>query len=315
MKAIAIDHYSELEQLSLRSDLADPTPAPGQVVVSVRAAGLNPIDWKMVTGELSRFLTLPFPFVPGSDFSGIVVAVGENVEHVQIGDSVYGMAGFNRNGSGSMAQLARTESRYVWRKPTNLTDLEAAAVPMAGLRAWHVLNECLKVKPGEKLLIQGGAGGIGTFAIQIANALGAEVFATTSHRDLHFAETLGAATAIDYRDIDAYQQLPKMDAVLDNVGGDVLKGSFQMLNKGGRITSMLWERFPQSVSELSVNFIEQGESATPASFEGMERLFREAKVRVFLDKTFSIQQAGPALMHLRDNHPRGKVAITLEDIA
>jgi NADPH2:quinone reductase len=145
MKAMQITEYGPVKRVVTVRETAEPVLRPGHVLVDVKAAALNPIDWKMITGELSRFMQLPFPFTPASDFSGTVKAVGDGVTHLKVGDAVYGMAGYNRGGSGSLAEVTLANASSVWHKPEHLSFEEAAAVPMAGLRAWMVLHDMFQL--------------------------------------------------------------------------------------------------------------------------------------------------------------------------
>lgn len=311
MKAAQITDYIPAKEIKTNGNASEPQLAPGFVLVEVKAAALNPIDWKMVEGELSRFMQLPFPFTPGSDFAGIIKEVGTGVEHLKKGDEVYGMAGYNRNGSGSLAEIATANTSFVWKKPANLSFDQAAAVPMAGLRAWHVLTEVLQVKAGQHILIHGGAGGIGTFALQIAKHLGVHVATTVSEKDKEYAMSLGADIAIDYQKEDFSKLLHDYDAVFDTIGGETFARSFAVLRPGGKITTMLWERHPELVQKYQVEFVEQAESATRQSFTELGKLLDEGIVRVQVAKTFSLYEVGEAFDYQKNGHPRGKVVVTI----
>ncbi len=309
MKAAQITDYTQVRDIRIMEAARPPEPTAGQVLVRVAAAGLNPIDWKTAEGELKRFMNLPFPFIPGSDFCGTVESVGPDVQNLRPGQEVYGMAGFNRGGTGSLAELAVTKAAFVWARPKGLTPEECAAIPMAGLRAWHVLVECLKVGAGTRVFIQGGAGGIGTFAIQIAKELGAHVATTASAKDLDYVRSLGADVAKDYARADALTDLHDFDAVFDLVGGAPFASSFNVLRRGGKITTMLWERHPELEEKLGVTFINQKESTTPASFVGLGALLESGAVKPQVDKVFPFGQTGEALHYLKAEHPRGKVVV------
>ena len=312
MKAAQITDYTPSRDIKVTESINEPTLAPGFVLVDVRAAALNPIDWKMAEGELSRFMQLPFPFTPGSDFAGTVKQVGAGVERVREGDEVYGMAGYNRGGSGSLAQVAAANASFVWKKPNSLSFEQAAAVPMAGLRAWHVLIEVLQVKPQQRILIHGGAGGIGTFALQIAKHLGAYVATTVSENDKEYARSLGADVVIDYEKEDFSKLIHDYDAVFDTVGGETFKKSFSVLKPGGKITTMLWERHPELAQKYNVTFVEQSESATLQSFTGLGKMLNEGIVKVQVAKTFQFNKVGEAFDYQKNEHPRGKVVVTID---
>ncbi len=311
MKAAQITDYISAKDIQINQDASEPQLKPGFVLVDVKAAALNPIDWKMTEGELSRFMQLPFPFTPGSDFAGIVKKVGVEVKHLAEGDEVYGMAGYNRNGSGSLAEITAANASFVWKKPTMLSFEQAAAVPMAGLRAWHVLVEVLQIAAGQKVLIHGGAGGIGTFALQIAKHLGAHVATTVREKDEAYVKGLGAEVVVDYQKQDFSKMLHDYDAVFDTIGGETFAKSFEVLKPGGKITTMLWERHPELAQEYNVRFLEQSESATPESFAGLGKLMDEGIVQVQVAKTFPFEQVGQAFDYQKNAHPRGKVVVSL----
>jgi NADPH:quinone reductase-like Zn-dependent oxidoreductase len=311
MKAAQITDYTAAKNIKVATTATVPAVAAGFALVEVRAAALNPIDWKMAEGELSRFMQLPFPFTPGSDFAGVVKAVGAGVEHIKEGDEVYGMAGYNRNGSGSLAELATANASFIWKKPASLSFEQAAAVPMAGLRAWHVLAEVLQLESGQRILIHGGAGGIGTFALQIAKHLGAYVATTASGKDLAYVKELGADIAIDYQQQDFSELLHDYDAVFDTIGGKTFTKSFSVLKPGGKITTMLWERHPDLAQKYTVAFLEQNESTTPRSFIELGKLIDEGIVKVQVDKVFPFNEVGKAFDYQKTGHPRGKVVVAI----
>ncbi len=309
MKAAQITDYVPSKDIQVVTDVPVPPIAPGHVLVDIKAAGLNPIDWKMSSGELRQWMQTPFPFTPASDFSGIVRQIGPDVDRLKVGDEVYGMAGFNRRGSGSLAEVASAQAAFVWHKPKNLSFEEAAAVPMTGLRAWLVLHNVLNLQPGEKFFMPGGGGGIGSFAIQIAKHLGAYVATSVSTKDVEFAKQLGADEVIDYTRADFSTVLSGYDAVFDVVGGKTFEKSFEILKPGGRMTTMLWQRRPDLVQEHKIVFLENGESATPETFTGLGKLLEDGTIRVHIAKTFPLNEAGKAMDYLQHEHPQGKVVV------
>ncbi len=313
MKAAQINHYMPVADVRLTQDAAKPQVASGHVLIEVHAAALNPIDWKVVEGELKQFMQLPMPFIPGSDVAGVVAEVGKGVDGFRPGDEVYGMVGFNRKGSGSLAEFALADAAAIWEKPANLDFETAAAVPMTGLRAWIVLVKFLQVQPGQKILIHGGAGGIGSFAIQIAKHLGATVATTVSTKDMEFAKELGTDVVIDYTKEDFSKQLSDYDAVFDVVGADTFAKSFEVLKPGGKITTMLWGRRPDLAAKHQVQVVEQGDSATPEAFAELGKLIEQGIVKVHVDKVFPFDQAGSALDYQKHGHPQGKVVVKIQD--
>jgi NADPH2:quinone reductase len=219
-----------------------PTPEAGQVLVRVAASAVNPLDIKIHAGEAPH-ARQPLPAILGIDLAGVVEAVGPDVTDFRRGDEVYGMTGGVGGHQGSLAQFAAVDADLLAPKPPTLSMREAAALPLAFITAWEGLMDRAALKPGQTVLIQGGAGGVGHIAIQIACALGAKVFATGSRRDLAFIERLGA-TPID-RDVPAQAYVAEhtggtgFEIVYDTVGGAVLDASFSAVRRFGHVVSAL----------------------------------------------------------------------------
>lgn len=311
MEAILANDYIPLNQVKITKNLPDPLPNKEQVLIRVVSDSINPIDWKLLSGELKKIYKVSFPYTPGSDFAGIIIKKGESVKQFKKDDLVYGMAGFNRGGSGSFSELTLANPSFLYRIPENLSFTQAAAVPLAGLRAWHVLNDCFQIHSGQKLLIHGGAGGIGTFAIQIAKSLGAFVATTCSSRDLEYVKSIGADLSIDYKNEDFSTIISDYDAVFDIIGGDNLAKSYKVLKPGGMITSMLGGEISKLGKKHKVEFIKQKESATEESFKNLEKFLTNQIIKIQIDKNFSFKDISKALNHLKFGHPRGKVALTI----
>ncbi|MDX1483262.1 MAG: NADP-dependent oxidoreductase [Alphaproteobacteria bacterium] len=230
MKAIRVDEYGGPDVLVMR-DVPDPEAAPGRIVVAIEAASVNPIDWKTRAGMRRDASALPL--ILGCDFSGTVSAVGAGVEEFTAGDAVFGVA--PQEGDGTYAEAIAIDAGLVAPKPDRLSHVEAAAHALVGLTALVSLEDTAKVQAGESVLIQGGAGGVGGFAVQYAKHAGATVFATTSTRNVQYVAGLGADTVIDYTKEDFAEAVPPCDVVFDTVGGEVQERSFSVLKPGGRL--------------------------------------------------------------------------------
>jgi alcohol dehydrogenase len=217
-------------------------------LVSIKAAGVNPVDWKIREGYFQQMIPLQFPFTLGMDFSGIVKEIGEGVSGFKQGDEVYGQAGVINGGSGAFAEMALAKTENITNKPKRLSHVEAAALPLVGVSAWRALVENVGLSKGQRILIHGGAGGIGSIAIQLAKYLGAFVATTVSVNDKVFVQELGADQVIDYKSHNFEDLLHDYDSVFDTVGGETYKRSFKVLKKDGIIVSML----EQPNSELSL---------------------------------------------------------------
>jgi len=233
MKATFFRRFGGPEVLTY-GELPDPIPVAGEVVVEVHAASVNAADWKMRGGEYGS--RVDFPHIPGRDFSGVVAALGDGAGDFRIGDAVFGVCEVPREGA--YAEKIAIRQEIVARKPRELSHVQCAAIALAGLTALISLEDTLKLKAGETILIHGGAGGVAGFAIALARHLGARVITTASAINHDYVRTLGAHQAIDYRTQDFTRLVSACDAVFDAVGGDVTLKSFAVLRPGGRLASI-----------------------------------------------------------------------------
>jgi NADPH:quinone reductase-like Zn-dependent oxidoreductase len=240
MKAVRMHRYGGPEVLAYeRAPL--PAPAADEVRVRVRSAGVNPLDWKVRQGDLRATVAHSLPLIPGWDLSGVVEAVGRAVVEFVPGDEVYGMVDIARDGA--YAEFVTARARHLAPMPRSLGHLAAAAVPTAALTAWQALfgvngeSGSMRLGPGQTLLIHGGAGGVGSFAVQLARWRGARVVATASSAHASFVRDLGAELVIDYRHERFERVVSEVDAVLDLVGGETQVRSFGVLRPGGVLAS------------------------------------------------------------------------------
>src|SRR3954470_2459317 len=214
--------------------LPDPVPAAGEVLVDIHAASVNAADWKMRAGQYGA--AIEFPHIPGRDFSGTVTARGPGAEDFRPGDAVFGVCEVPRESA--YAEKIAIRQAIVARKPEGLSHVQMASVALAGLTALVSLEETLKLKAGETILIQGGAGGVAGFAIALAKQLGARVIPPASAANHDYVRSLGADQAIDYRSEDFTKLVSGCDAVFDTVGGEVTTKSFTVLRPGGRLATV-----------------------------------------------------------------------------
>ena len=229
MKAAYITKFGGPEVLTY-GDLPDPVAAPGQIVVATVAVSVNGADAKVCAGEYPG--TPKFPLVLGRDFSGVVSALGEGVRDLRVGDEVFGVLEAGRDGT--YCEKVAIGGAIVARKPADMTHVDAAALALTGLTALCTVEDTLKLKAGETILIQGGAGGVASFAIQLAKHLGARVITTASAANRDYLRALGADEVIDYNTTDFTQAVKNCDAVFDTVGGNVATRSYAVLKPGGR---------------------------------------------------------------------------------
>ncbi|HLZ04362.1 MAG TPA: NADP-dependent oxidoreductase [Bradyrhizobium sp.] len=229
MKAAYIERHGGPEVLKF-GDMPDPVAAPGEVVVDIVAASVNGADWKVrdgKSGQLARF-----PYILGRDFSGVVSAVGAGVSDLRVGDEVFAVCDVGQEGA--YAEKIAIKAAIVARKPGAVSHVDAAALALAGLTAICTVEDTLKLKAGETILIQGGAGGVASFAIQLSKHLGARVITTASASNHDYLRQIGADEIIDYNAVDFTKVVKDCDAVFDTVGGDVAQRSFAVLKPGGR---------------------------------------------------------------------------------
>src|SRR2546421_4766464 len=220
MKALVLKRYGGLDQVAF-ADIPRPALKPDEMLVQVHAAGLNPIDYAIPKGTFKPILRLQLPATLGSDLAGIVVETGSRVTRFKPGDAVF--ASIFDLGTGALAEFARVPQSAAAPKPPNLDFVQAASIPMVGLTSWQALKERARLKPGQKVFIPAGSGGIGTFAIQLAKYLGAKVGTTTSTGNVDLVRSLGADEVIDYKKQEFEDTLWGYDAMLGTVRGDALE--------------------------------------------------------------------------------------------
>ena len=229
MKAAYLDEYGGPEVLKY-GDFPDPVAGANEVVVDIHAASVNAADWKVRSGSYPP--AAAFPYILGRDFSGIVSAVGDEVADLGVGDAVFGVCDVGQEGA--YAEKIAIKAAIIAKKPDQLSHVDAAALALAGLTAVVSIEDTLKLRAGEVILIQGGAGGVASFAVQLAKHIGAHVITTASAANHDFLASLGADEIIDYNTQDFGEVVFNCDAVFDTVGGDVVGRSFAVLKPGGR---------------------------------------------------------------------------------
>lgn len=241
MRAFVVTKYKEPLQ---EADVPEPTVGERDVLVRVEAAGLNPLDEKIRAGEFKQILPYKLPLILGNDVAGTVISVGKAVRGFQVGDQVYARPDQDR--IGTFAERIAVAESDLALKPASISMEEAGSLPLAALTAWQALVERGKVRPGQKVLIHAGAGGVGSIAIQLAAHLGASVATTASGSNADFVRALGADTVIDYRTQDFEQLLTGYDLVLDSLGGKNLEKSLRVLKPGGKAIGISGPRTPRS---------------------------------------------------------------------
>jgi len=286
-------------------DFPDPVAGPGEVIVDVHAASVNGADWKVRAGSYAQLTNLPY--IPGRDFSGVVSALGAGVDDVARGDPVFGVCETSREAA--YAEKVAIKSAIVARKPANLSDIQAASVALVGLTALSSIEDTLKLQKGEKILIQGGAGGVAGFAIQLAKHIGARVITTTSSANMDYVRSLGADEVVDYRQQDFTKVVSGCDAVFDTVGGDVAKNSFSVLRPGGRAAFIASGHAAPSPPRGDVISLRPNAARDRAHLERIAALVTSGAVRVPEIKVYPLSQAAEAHRISEGRHLRGKLVL------
>jgi NADPH:quinone reductase-like Zn-dependent oxidoreductase len=304
VKAVYIMQHGGPEVLQF-GDLPDPAPRPDEVVVDTVAASVNGADWKVRAGESHR--QSRFPYVLGRDFSGVVGAIGAAVDDVRVGDAVFGVLPLGRDGA--CAEKVAIKSALVTKKPARMPHVEAAAMALTGLTAISAIEETLKLKRGETILIQGGAGGVAGFAIQLAKHIGARVITTASAENHGYLRSLGADEIIDYRTIDFTKVVANCDAVLDTVGGEVARRSFAVLRSGGRAAFIASGADAPRPERTDVVSLRPPAERARRHLDRIAELFLSGAVRPPEIKVYPLSEAAAAHRVSEGRHLRGKLVL------
>jgi NADPH:quinone reductase-like Zn-dependent oxidoreductase len=308
MKAVVVHEYGGPEVLKYE-EVARPEPKDDELLVRVNAAGVNPVD--RVARSEKQFLNIKLPAIPGYDIAGVVEKTGGKITKFKTGDPIYAYIALDKGGG--YAEYAVATEREAALKPKSLTYVEAAAVPLVAQTAWQALVDTAKLAAGQTVLIHGGSGGVGSFAIQIAKARGAKVIATASTANQNLLKQLGADVAIDYTKQKFEDVAKDVDVVLDSIGKDTLARSYGVVKKGGFIVSIV--RDPDR-AELEKHGIHGASiSAEPNSSElaDIGKLIDEKKIKVIVSQTFPLSEAAKAQEQVATGHTRGKIVLKVAD--
>ncbi|MCC6658716.1 MAG: NADP-dependent oxidoreductase [Rhodocyclaceae bacterium] len=315
-------------------ELPAPQAGPGELLVAVHAASVNPVDFKIRDGLLKMIVPFRFPLILGNDLSGVVQAVGAGVTRFRPGDAVF--ARLDKQRIGAFAEFAVVAEADAAAKPANLSHVEAAAVPLAGLTAWQALFEIGGLKAGQKVLIHGGSGGVGSFAIQLARHAGATVATTVGARNADLARSLGADIVIDYKTQRFEDVVSDQDLVFDTQAGDIQHRSFAVLKRGGVLVSIAGKPDGRLVRQWGLNpllgvlldFLSRKTlrlakrhgvryeylfmRPSGAQLERIGRLLSEGSVKTIIDKVFPLEQVRDALAYSEAGHATGKVVVEVK---
>jgi alcohol dehydrogenase len=316
MKSIQIRGYGGYDVVEVKKTASVPNISSGKVLVNVKASGVNPVDWKIREGYMQQLIQLQFPSTLGMDFSGVVEQIGEVNGDAPVDfkqdDEVYGQASLSSGGSGAFAELAMANKDSIAHKPKTLNHIEAAGLPLVGVSAWQALVENIRLSKDQKILIHGGAGGIGSIAIQLAKHLGAYVATTVSSNNKQFVQELGADQIVDYKKENFEDILQDYDAVFDTVGGETNKRSFRVLKKGGGIiVSTLEQPNTELMSQYGIKAVFLFSQVNKQRLTELAQWVDENNIKVNIAKTFPLDEASNALDYQKGGHPRGKVVLTV----
>ena len=332
MKAFVIEGYGKKNAMRI-ADMPDPDLYDDEVLVQVHAAGVNLLDSKIRNGEFKLILPYRMPLILGHDVAGVVVSVGSRVCKFKSGDEVYARPDDFR--IGSFAELIPVKEASLALKPQGLTMEEAASVPLVGLTAWQALVEVAQLKRGQKVFIQAGSGGVGTFAIQLAKHLGATVATTTSTANVDWIKALGADVVIDYKTQDFEEVLKDYDVVLNSQDAKTLEKSMRVLKRGGKLVSISGPADPSFAKQIGapgfvrwvirllsagvrrraknhgIDFSFLFMRANGEQLSDITRLIEMGAIRPVIDKVFPFAQANEALAYVEAGRAKGKVVVSV----
>lgn len=333
MKAFIIKRYGKKEKVHL-TEITDPVVKEKDVLVQIHSAGVNQLDSKIRDGEFKIFLPYKPPFTLGHDVAGVVTKVGSRVSKFKVGDEVYARPADHR--IGTFAELISMNENDVALKPKNVSMDEAASIPLVGLTVWQALVEKANLKEGQKVFIQAGSGGVGTFAIQLAKHLGATVATTTSAENFDLVKSLGADVVIDYRKDDFENILKDYDVVLNSQDKNALEKSLRVLKPGGKVISISGPPDPDFAKQihanwflktvmrilsagvrkrakrLDVNFSFLFMRAQGEQLGQITKLIESGVIRPVMDKIFPFEQTNEAMAYVEAGRAKGKVVIRVK---
>ncbi len=332
MKAFLINKYGDKSVVQLEN-IKEPSIGENDVLIKVSATSINPLDLKIRNGSLKEILPYKFPIVLGNDFSGVIVKTGSKVKKFKINDEVYGKTDYKS--SGSFSEFISINEKSIAKKPKNLTMEESASIPLVGLTSWQVLVERARIKKGQKVFIQAGSGGVGSFAIQLAKYLGATVATTVGTENIEWVKKLGADIVIDYKKDKFEEILHDYDVVLDTLGGDMLEKSLKILKPSGKLISLsgppdyqlakdmnlsfilkiamylLSYKFKKTAKRYNVDYSFLFMKPSGSQLEQLNSIIESGKIYPIIDKIFPFDSTREALDYVERGHSKGKVITKL----
>jgi NADPH:quinone reductase-like Zn-dependent oxidoreductase len=309
MKAVRVHEYGGPEVLKYE-DAPRPEAGAGEVLVRVHAAGVNPVDWKVRAGMTRGFLNYKLPMIPGWDLSGVVEGVGEGVTGWKRGDEVYSRPDISRDGA--YAEYIAVKAAELGQKPKTLDHVKAAAIPLAALTAWQALFDAGGLQHGQRVLIHAAAGGVGTFAVQLAKWKGAHVIGTASERNHAFLKELGADELIDYNKVRFEDAVSDVDVVLDAMAGETRDRSWKVLKKDGILVSILGPPSQEDAAKHGVRGAGVFVQPNQKELEEIAVLVDSGKLKPIVEAVLPLRDAPHAHEMNQTLHTRGKIVLQVE---
>ncbi|WMN11133.1 NADP-dependent oxidoreductase [Marivirga salinae] len=333
MKALQITGYGEIAQNVEFREVEKPNMGNHQLLIEVHAASINPVDYKIIEGAMKNIKKLSFPAPVGFDVAGKVVDKGDNVTNFNLGDEIF--ARVPTDSPGTFAEMIAVDQQVVCQKPSNLSYVEAASIPLVGLTTVQSFQKA-KLKSGDKVLIHAGSGGVGSFAIQYAKTQGAYVYTTTSTKNVDWVKDLGADRVIDYKKEDYLEVIEEVDVVYDTLGGDYTKDAFKILKDGGSVVSIAGDPDNETAKDLGLNglirfllklkrfkldqLVKEKNAyykfvmmhADGAQLNDLRELIESKYISAVIDREFPFTEAVAALEHVKKGHAKGKVVLNMK---
>ena len=311
MKSAQISEYGDPSIIKI-NEVEKPSAGEGQVLVEVHSASLNPFDSAVRAGYMKEVLPLQFPATLGGDIAGVVVELGDGVDSLALDDKVYGQASVVAGNSGAFAEYAVTKVGQIAKVPDDLDFTTLASLPLVGVSALQALGQHINIRSDQKLFIHGGAGAIGSIALQIAKNIGAYVVTTTTGDGIEYVKKLGADEVIDYKTQDFSEILKDYDAVFDTVGGDDFNKSLKVLKKGGIAVSMIAQADEKLAQELGVTAQTQATHVTTEALDKLRGLVNSDVVKPNVGKVFPLEQVKDAFIARESGEVSGKIVLQIK---
>ena len=332
MKAMIIEKYGKFP-LKL-ADMPIPTVGENDVLAEIHAASINPVDFKIRDGKVRMLKKYHMPLILGNDFSGVIKQVGSKVKKFKVGDEIYGRAAKSR--IGTFAEYIAIDESAIALKPQNLSFVEAASIPLVGLTSYQALHDILQVTAGQKMFIPAGAGGVGTFAIQLAKAMNAYVVTTASEAGFELVKSLGADQIIDYKTEQFDETLYNYDGVFDTIGGETLEKAFKIVKSGGQIVSIaglpnarfgkeygsgflktnLFRIATHKITKLekqcNVRYAYLFMKPSGEQLKIITQLIESEKIIPVIDREYSFEEAQKAIEYSESGRAKGKVVLRIK---